>query len=222
MKKIKINIKWVIAIIFLILLLASIMVVGSLANRKIDNYDKYEMQIKIEAFTLDEKREVYTINVKDDGVLAKAETSFLANPVYIKDGKMIYEEGGRYKMYSPGSTYKDIYATIQNIELKDPVADYETEKSYNPSISKDVINALLEELQIDKKTARDEFAFVTVKKNKISEFSVYIIDLEGFKGVNLSLAFEGKNSEYSIESPVFYSAVTDEYDGKNLKLLNGN
>ena len=223
MKKIKIDLKIMVLIVAIALIIALGIFLSNTINKdkiKKTNYMQVQTQIKIE--TVDENNESaqYVITVVDDSKVAKVTASFLQNETYIIDDEVFYEEGGRYKTFKIENSYRNLYSIMSDINLEEPIIEENQTKNYNPLVEKEIINVLLESLSIDKTTTRDEHAYIIIEDDHFKDFNIYLIDLAGYKGVNITISFKKLDSSYEIETPVFYKDIIDKVNESRFKILN--
>lgn len=175
-------------------------------------YDKYSQKIYIEYIDEKDEKRFYSIFLEDDGYIAKAETNFLENPIYMNDFDTIFYEDGRYKKIKGYQSYRNLKKLLKKIDVK--------ESELHPIISKNTINEIFRSLHIPYEIEKDVPSNIEINNNFIKEFSIYLRDFKGYKKFNISISISELEKNYKIKSPIFYDEITDEVDNSKLILFN--
>ena len=67
---------------------------------------------------------------------------------------------------------------------------------------------------------RDTVGNITVKDQKIEEFSVYLRGFYGYEKLGIIVMFENMSDQYKIESPMFYENLIDDGDEAELRFVD--
>ncbi len=208
--------KIIIPVILLVLLLVIILfVLKSFFGSNLKTYDRYIASIIVETTKKgEENKTMTTLDLKDDGKVAIVNTSFKEYPLYMTKKGVIFEKGGRFRRIKSEYTYRDIYAILNEIDFE------KKDGNYHPNIKAETINKLLDSLFIDYEMTRDTVGNITVKNQKIEEFSVYLRGFYGYDKLGIVVMFESMSDEYKIESPVFYENLIDDGDEMELRFVD--
>lgn len=208
--------KIIIPIIILVLILIIILFgLKQLLGKHLKTYDRYIASIIVETTKKgEETKTMTTLDLKDDGKVAIVNTSFKEYPLYITKKGVLFESGGRFRRIKSEYTYRDIYAILNEIDFE------KKDGSYHPNIKTETINKLLDSLFIDYEMTRDTVGNITVKDQKIEEFSVYLRGFYGYEKLGIIVMFENMSDQYKIESPMFYENLIDDGDEAELRFVD--
>lgn len=198
-----------IGIVFIFVVL--IIIIGKM-NSNSNVYERYIMEIDIEAITLESKNEAYHFVLRDDSLAMEANLSFINTPVYI-DGSIIYFLlNGRYKKIESQYNYRNINNVLKKIKLQDG----------NNVLGKDVINEILKSLFIDLEVTKDSNVNVTLENDKIKYLNLYLRDFYQYKNINIMFSIDELGKDYKIQKPIIYKELTDEIESSKLKILTSS
>lgn len=222
MKKEKMNKRKISVLIAVtVLAIAVVVSVKLLMPKKVSStIDRnYAMSVKIDAVKEDDTKEVHTIEVVNLKNVSKIKGDFYPRNIYVKDGRTIFDDGGKYKFFEGGNTLRDLYSILRNVTLKDEVSKHENDKVYNPELDNTVINAVLEALFIDRTTDRTERVTIEVTDNKLKSVSLYLVGLKGYKGMNVVMTFRDVTKKDEFDVPIFYEELMEKTDKKEVMMI---
>lgn len=179
----------------------------------------YKVFVKIEAVKDDDSKESHTLEAVNLKNGSKVTGDFYQRSIYIDDGRTIFDDGGKYKYYDSKNSIRYLDDIIGKVDLGNVVEIDGDRANYNPLVSKDVINSLLDVLFIDRESSRDEHAFVVLKDKKVESFSLYLVGVDGYKDINISMTFGEIDKQDYFEMPVFYEEVMDKIDDDEIMII---
>lgn len=212
MKKIK-NKKILIIILVVIFTISVILLLPKNKNKNFLTYDKYSSKITVELLKEDNSSLKHLIAIKGNEKLLESTSTLLETPLYINNKGSFYLKGGRYQNIDSSYSYKNIYSTINKIDLN------ENEGSFHPVISKEIINEILDNLFIDYSVKDDITCNLTLENNRIKEFSIFLNDVPKLKRLGITITYEKLDPDYRIKTPIFYKDAIDLVDNEILKIL---
>lgn len=226
MKNIKIDKKRIIAFVVIAIVFASgVIGLKVLVPKKLSSTiaRNHVISIKIDAVTEDDRRQTFTMDVVNLKKSSKIKSSFYSRNIYIVDGKTVFDAGGKYRYYEDKNSIRNLYDTLGKISLKDPVSEVNREKIYNPELTSNTINVILESLFIDLEATRSERATVEIDDNRLKSVSLYLIGLTGYKDMNIVMSFDEVKEKDEFEVPIFYDELMERVDKKAMmRELRGN
>lgn len=183
------------------------------------NKSSFNAHIRITATREDDSVFEHSFDVSSDGEIAKVNSDFYKGNVYVVKNKVIFDMGSKYIYYEDAKTIGNLKAIIDKIKLGSTVIDAEDVKSYNPDIEVDVINDILKMLFIDKVTTMPAAAHIIKEKDKLKSFSLYLVDIEGFKDINITISFEELKEKDKLKIPVLYEDIMERIDFKEIVMI---
>ncbi|HBA37097.1 MAG TPA: hypothetical protein DCY94_00100 [Firmicutes bacterium] len=191
-----------------------------ISSRIVRDSKSYNMSVRITTISDKDEIEYYTINYKTDGKIGKVDTTYLPMPLYIKNGKIIYREGNRFKQISSDKTYADIYHILDKIPLKNKVFESGEQKNYNPKVDEKIITELTDALVLGRKSKGKKDIYMTKSKNYLKEVTINLDDIEDFKNINILISFDWKDVQ--IDDIKVYREITDKVSNDALKIIDGS
>lgn len=216
----KIGIVFVLATVILLIVSAlTVKLFKSHTANKSNSLPKYTMRIKVDTHDEQDKKETFLITTINDGINSKTDLSYINNPIYGYNGNLIYKSSGRYKEIDKKNSYIDIYRLLAEIDLGKEVKKDANSVDYNPTLTRNEINKIIDALCLGKETKRDEKAYIVIENGTLKEFSIYLIDIDGYRGINIVISFTELDKERKVEMPKIYDELIDRVEEKELYII---
>ncbi len=178
----------------------------------------FEAMVQVQATSLEDESFTYNLEVMHvrEKTLVRPDGS--RRPIYVEGSRVIVDKGSKYEYYEDDNNISRLYKVIDGIDLGDTIDENGLEKMYNPVVPSETVNDILKMLFIDKETTRNERAHVVVREGRRASFSLYLIGIEGYKDVNITISFSKENRE-ELNLPVFHSVLMDKSSFEDLAII---
>ncbi len=206
----------IIIIVAVVVLMVFSLVLGRIGRKTKDV--SFDANIKVDLVLNDDTSKVRTIEIVNSGKNAIVKTNYLDGNIYINSDGMFYLNGGRYKKIKTEDSYIDIYKLLTKIEKGKKIGEHDQEEIYNPVLSVNQSNELLNILHTGMSTNRTMNSHLSLEKNKLKYFRVTYEDIEDYKSVSISVNFNVHKGDCNI--PKIYSDLIDEVDSSIIN-ING-
>lgn len=190
-----------------------------LKTKNVSNGDFTELLIKVDAVTLDGTPLNYFVQVESDGKKAKAVSNGFDETLYIVDDILFFEEGGRIKYLETSKSYSNVMAKIDKFSMNNPINEEEKKKYYNFELSSKEINEILEHLFLGIETSRSENALAVKNDGRLESFTIYLIGIDGYQGINISISSKKERVPNKVDVPKLYDDLMDKIEKEELYLL---
>ena len=204
----------------LALLVFIVMLVGLrlLFDERIKNTE-YRASIKIDAVREDDEEDHFTLEVIKTKEGAKIISSNYDKPIYAHGGKIILDSGGKFKYAQVNSTFDDGIKILNKLVTDKKIVEDGNEYICNPLIEAETIDEVLQMVLINRKTTEDVHAHIIGNKKKIKSFTLYLTDIEGYKGINIAMSFDEIQKGYSNKLPNFYDEVMERVEFADIAMI---
>jgi len=196
----------IVIVVSILVLVVFALLIGRI-NKETGN-TSYDANIKIDLVLNDDTSKVRTIEIVNNGKSAIVKTNYLDGDIYINNDGMFYLNGGRYKKIKTDNSYVDIYRLLTKIEKGKKIGEYDKVEIYNPVLSVNQSNELLNILHTGMSTNRTMTSHLELEKGGLKYFKLTYEDIEGYKSVSVSANF--KEHEGDVNIPKIYNDLIDE------------
>lgn len=203
-------------LVILVFLIGSILI---FKTKNGSNEDFTELLVKVDAVTTEGTPLSYYIQVESDGKNAKAINSGLDKTLYIVKDKIFFEEGGMFKYLETSKSYENVMTKISNFSMNKPISEEGKKKYYNFELSSKEINEILDHLFLGIETDRSENALAVKNDGRLESFTIYLIGIDGYQGINISISSKKERVPKKVDVPKLYDSLLVKIGKEELYLL---